>query len=253
MKITVVTVHLNDFSGLSRTLKSLELSGQMNHLEWIVIDGGSQLTDRGLCFKQVKSIADYFISEPDKGIYDAMNKGTSLATGDYVLYLNAGDELHPDFDVEHAKKSAAGILPNMILGRCEVRYQDGSQIKVKTRSPSWAWYCMPAYHPAILFRRDILGDNPYDTTYKLAADYDLVCRLLVNDARVTQLASVISVYHRGGVSDIQGDAAREEENQIRLKYFQIPVFVGNGIKRFKKMNAKQSPFSKLTRLLRRWV
>ena len=146
MKVSVVTIHLNDFAGLNRTFNSLKLSRCFNHLEWIIIDGDSELTDGGLFFEQVKSSADHFLSEPDKGIYDAMNKGTRLASGDYILYLNAGDELHPDFESALLDHLAAGASPDMIWGRCEVHYLDGSKIQVKTRSPSWAWYCMPAFH-----------------------------------------------------------------------------------------------------------
>ena len=112
---------------------------------------------------------------------------------------------------------------------------------------------MPAFHPAILFRREILGDKPYNTSYRLAADYDLICRLLKNNAVVKQLAAPVSIYHRGGISDIEGDLGRAEENEIRLEFYRLPGFVGSGIKQFKAWNAKPSLFSKFIRQLRKRI
>jgi len=254
MKLSIVTIHLNNIEGLKRTLKSLIPIQDVYDVEWIVVDGGSEIpTTSSRVIEQVFSRAAQFISEADEGIYDAMNKGTRLANGEYVLYLNAGDELHPEFDPGRFSDSVSGNSADMLWGRCEVHYQDGTRLKVKPRSPRWAWYCMPAFHPAILFRRDALGDNPYDTAFRLAADYDLVCRLLAGDARVVQNPEFISVYHRGGASDVYGDAARAEESRIRLRYFRVPVFIDNGIKRFKKLNARQTPLSVVVRKLRKWI
>jgi len=237
--LTVITIHLNEFDGLFRTYQSLRPILGTNKVEWIVIDGDSGLPDvDSEVFEQIKSLADHFISEPDNGIYDAMNKGTRLATGDYVLFLNAGDELHPDFTLRQLSYLADATAPAMIWGRCLVHYQDGSIIQIKTCSPSWAWYGMPACHQAIFFRREVLGDNPYDTRYHIGADYNLVCRLVSNEAKVEYLDSLVSIFHRGGLSNVSGDAAFEEENEIRLKYFQVPVIAGSAIKIFRGLNAR---------------
>lgn len=222
--------------------------------EWVVIDGGSEVAkgDEGVN-DQVKLVADQFISEPDEGIYDAMNKGTGLATGDYVLYLNAGDELHSDFDLVELFKLTEKKRPEMIWGRCLVHYQNGSVIQIKTRSTSWAWYGMPACHQAIFFRREVLGDKPYDTYYRIGADYDLVCRLISNKAKIVQLDILVSIYHRGGLSDVSGEAAFEEENEIRLKYFNVPTIAGSVIKKIRGLNTRLARVVWLRRLWRRWI
>jgi len=253
VKLSIITIHLNELAGLERTFNSLAPVAAEQSLEWIVIDGGSKLegADIGV-IDRVKSLADHFASEPDEGIYDAMNKGTRLVVGDYVLYLNAGDELHPEFNLQ-AIEGLTQTAPAMIWGRCQERYENGSLIQVKTRSPSWAWYGMPVSHQAIFFRRDILGDTPYDSSFQIAADYDLVCRLLCSGAEVQQLDSVVSIFHRGGLSHISGDVSREEENQVRLKYFHVPVFAGKAIKNFKGMNARLAKIAWLRRLWRRWI
>ena len=254
MKISIITIHLNDIPGLKNTLVSLRQHLQEKRVEWIFIDGGSELygTDVGVV-EEIRSLADHFISEPDKGIYDAMNKGTRLATGEYVLFLNAGDELHPDFELEKLALLAVETGADMIWGRCQERYQNGSLIQVKTRSPSWAWYGMPVCHQAIYFRREVLGDNPYDTRYRIFADYDLVCRLVSNEVKVVHLDSLVSIFHRGGLSNVSGNAAFEEENEIRLKYFQVPAIAGSAIKKFRGLNARLARIAWLRRLWRRWI
>ncbi len=254
LKLSIITVHLDDFEGLKLTLASIKPVLDRNVLEWIVIDGGSRAGKAETQLAgQVRTLASHFSSEPDEGIYDAMNKGTQLAGGDYVLYLNAGDELYPDLDAKTLLRVFADTSADMLWGHCEVRYQDDVRVPVKARSRRWAWYGMPAFHPAIFFRRAILGARPYNTSFKLAADYELVSRLLVNGATVVQRPELISVYHRGGASDVQGDVARLEESRIRLKYFRIPAFLDSGIRFLKKINARQSLFSRLIRKLRKWL
>ena len=255
MNLSIVTVHLNDFDGLRDTHRSLQRLLSDQQVNWIVIDGESsiQTENQKECMDRVSSIAGYFVSEPDNGIYDAMNKGVRQASGDYVLFLNAGDELHPDLDLNMITSLASKTQAGMIWGRCQERYQNGQLIDIKTRPPSWSWYGMPAYHPAILFKRKLLGNSPYDTNYKIAADYDLVCRLLVEKVQVELVESFISIFHRGGVSDISGQESRNEENKIRLKHFNIYPFAGVAIKYFKKSNAALARNAWLRGLWRKWV
>lgn len=248
----MVTIHLNELAGLFKTLQSLDPVLGNDTVEWIVVDGGSSRQADDV-LAQAQSLADHFISETDGGIYDAMNKGTRTATGDYVLFLNAGDELHPDFKLEALIELAQDSMPEMVWGDCLERYGNGALVRLKTRSPSWAWYCMPVYHPAVFFRRDVLGDHPYDTHYQIAADYELICRLLSQGARAVKLNSPVSIFHRGGLSDVQGKVTRYEENQVRLRYFKVSKFTGNFIQRFKNLNARLARFAWLRGIWRRWI
>lgn len=252
--ISIITVHLDDFEGLGRTCDSLAAMPAELPFEWIVVDGGSDAAkDHKGVLERVQGCARHFVSEADNGIYDAMNKGSRLASGEYVLFLNAGDELHPDFHNAAVVALADKSDPDMIWGRCLVRYQDGMEKLVKTRSARWAWYCMPAFHPAILFRRSRLTDGPYNTRYQYAADYELVCRLLAAGATVAQLAQPVSIYCRGGISDVEGDAARAEENKIRQQYFRMPAVAGVMIMKFKKMISGRSRMARVLRFMRKWV
>jgi putative colanic acid biosynthesis glycosyltransferase len=255
MDLSIVTIHLNDFDGLLRTYHSLQKLLARQQVSWVVIDGDSRVKteDQKKCFDLVRSAAAFFISEPDNGIYDAMNKGTKLATADYVLYLNAGDELHPDFAFENLLQTNEKRPAEMIWGRCLVRYPNDSTIRIKTRSPSWTWYGMPACHSSIFFQREVLGENPYNTHYHIGADYDLVCRLVSNNAQVAQFNSLVSIFYRGGLSDVSGETALVEENEIRLKYFKIPAIAGGAIKQFRGLSSKLAQVSWLRRLWRSWI
>lgn len=254
MRISIITIHLNDFAGLDRTMGSLESFNKEPGTEWIVVDGGSAADQEGTdVLDRVRALADKYVSEVDDGIYDAMNKGTRLATGEYVLYLNAGDELHPAFNILEFAEAARDERVGMIWGRCQERYENGSVVQVKTRSTSWAWYGMPVFHPAIFFRRDVLGHSPYDTDYQVAADYDLVCRLLKGGAIVRKLDSIISIFFRGGLSHQRGDIALREESQIRRQHFATPEYANRVLMAMRRLNAQLAKIAWLRGLWRKWV
>ena len=120
----------------------------------------------------------------------------------------------------------------------------------KTRSPRWAWYCLPVSHQAICFRLGALGESPYSTNFKIQGDYELVSRLLKSGHSVAINDQVLSIFHHGGVSDFQSDLTREEENQVRLKYFDVPKMAGWLIMVFKRFNKKIAKFAWLRRLWR---
>src|SRR5690606_4011480 len=145
-----------------------------------VIDGKSKLTS-ALEISLLNDAANHawaFSSATDFGIYDAMNKGTTLCKGDYVQYLNSGDVLHPAFTLAKLLPDLISASPAMIWGTCHERFPNGQIVPVKNRSPKLAWYGMPVNHQNVMFRRDLLGNTPYDLQYQICADYDLVSRLL---------------------------------------------------------------------------
>jgi putative colanic acid biosynthesis glycosyltransferase len=252
MNLSIITVHLDDFSGLRRTLASLQGHISLADVEWVVVDGGSRPgseTDTGFLAK-VRANASRLVSESDQGIYDAMNKGTRLAQGKYVLFLNAGDELHPDFKFRSWAQFFRKEQADMLWGGCTERYCNGEEINVKTRSPRWTWYGMPAYHPAIFFRRKILGEKPYDTTFRIAADYDLISRLVSSGCVVERVPLKVSVFNRGGLSDTRSDEMRQEENRARLKHFLVPRWVGASIVAFKSVNSRIAKVAWFRRLWR---
>ena len=100
--ISIITVNFNDKIGLERTLESV-FSQNFRNFEYLVIDGGSNDGSKELLEKNSEKI-NYWVSEPDKGIYNAMNKGISFAKGEYLIFLNSGDHLKNENSLEIAQK-----------------------------------------------------------------------------------------------------------------------------------------------------
>lgn len=205
MKVTVITVCFNSASTLGRALTSV-FDQDYKNFECIVIDGGS--SDGTLdILDSFRSSLHCVISEPDKGIYDAMNKGLERATGDIVCFLNADDEyatqdvfsrvvgimskgstdaLIGDVDFFHEKN------PNRIVRR----YRSG---RFKPSRLAWGW--MPA-HPAFFLRREIYQRvGEFDTSYRIAGDFEHIVRVFSESTLHYRYCSKVLVrMQTGGVS-----------------------------------------------------
>jgi glycosyltransferase involved in cell wall biosynthesis len=126
MKISVITVNLNNRFGLEQTIKSV-IAQNLDTLEHIVIDGKS--TDGSLdVLKAYSNVKTFWLSEKDTGIYNAMNKGINIATGDYVLFLNSGDTFSGDTII----KQAITLINNEDLIYGNIIYNDLNKSWVKT-------------------------------------------------------------------------------------------------------------------------
>lgn len=255
MMLSIITVHLDAPECLTRTKDSLAVAAQDEYTEWLVIDGGSGVFKEGAGGhgELIRSLATKFITEPDNGIYDAMNKGTRLARGDYVLYLNAGDELHPDFSRQQIEMELAEQNPGMIWGTCHERFPNGRIVRVKNRSPRLAWYGIPVNHQNVLFRRDLLGKRPYDVDLQYCADYDLIGRLMNQGCTVHRTATPISIFHRGGTSAQNFRQTIREEETLRSRHFGVSPFLSRLVTHLKIVNSKLGQVSFLRRLMRKWV
>ncbi|RLB62984.1 MAG: hypothetical protein DRI90_07840, partial [Deltaproteobacteria bacterium] len=139
--LSVITVHLDDCDGLGRTLDSLTSLLKSNQVQWLVVDGESdaRLESHRAILKSVQDQADVFISEPDGGTYDAMNKGTGEALGEYVLYLNAGDQLHPHFDLPAISAELSEKSPVMLWGSYDESGKPNGAQNIAPRPPAWLW------------------------------------------------------------------------------------------------------------------
>lgn len=170
--LSIVTASYNDCQRLTATVRSLENFYGDSRFEHIVIDGNSKDETR----KYLKDISYHdnfiYLSEPDSGIYDAMNKGVAIANGAYLLFLNCGDQMaaSPDYIETSLRLVAAEDLVDIIC--FDSRVQDKSSSFIL--KPKFAWpYRMPTSHQAMLFARNFLRLHPYDTCYRIAADFNL--------------------------------------------------------------------------------
>ncbi|VDC33963.1 glycosyltransferase family 2 protein [Pseudogemmobacter humi] len=197
MLFSVVTVTFNNLEGLRQTAASLPADCRL--YEWIVIDGASR--DGTAAWLSSQNRQDLlWVSEPDSGIFDAMNKGIMRARGDYVIFMNAGDAFASD-DVLPALAAFLGTArPDLLYGDSIERDMTGGTWLKPARSPAWNRYAMFTHHQAILYRRDRLAAG-YDPAYRFAGDWSLTSRILACPGRqVLHFPGVICHFLRGGVS-----------------------------------------------------
>jgi glycosyltransferase involved in cell wall biosynthesis len=180
MKITVITVCYNSVATIGDALRSVQV--QTHHdIEHIVIDGGSRDGTQEVIYKNSARIAQ-FVSEKDNGIYDAMNKGLSRATGDVICFLNS-DDFYVSSDAlaivahEMADTSIDALFGDVVF----IDPVDPDKIIRRYRSnrfspASIAWGWMPA-HPASFIRRAVFErEGGFKTDYQIAADFEFVAR-----------------------------------------------------------------------------
>lgn len=253
VRLSVVTVHLNDFAGLEMTRHSLRNLLDRPGFEWIVVDGAStpETERQTAALDSALSAATRSVSEPDEGIYDAMNKGTCLARGEYVQFLNAGDELSNRFTAEQFIDMINARDADMFWCECRDMHHPGSPLRIAARSPNWAWYCMPTGHPAIFFRRSAMPDSPYDTRYVISADYELVVRLLRAGATVSIEELEVAKFYPGGVSDLGHRLLLREYAAIRAHHWPLLRPLSPLISLLKTLLKRLGKYPQLRRLWRR--
>lgn len=173
-KISVITVCRNVASQLAETIQAVKSQSYPN-IEYIVIDGAS--TDNTVdVIKQHQSYIDYWISEPDNGIYDAMNKGLHHATGEWVSFINVGDKYADDNVLMDIFGNAQ--IPNkyqLIGGNTNNMMPNGEIVVHHAEQPEVIPYRIPFCHQSCFTRRVLLGSDTsfqFDIQYKLAADYN---------------------------------------------------------------------------------
>lgn len=166
--LSIVTINKDNRVGLQKTINSLQsLVGR--DYQWVCIDSAS--TDGSVeLANQFKTQNDVVISEKDTGIYNAMNKGINLSKGDYVLFLNSGDTLSPQIKSLDFMKVVAGH--DLALFGFEIR-----NTQRKPRSNGWRFWSMPTSHQAIVYSNVLLKQNPFDESYRFAADFEHYLRI----------------------------------------------------------------------------
>lgn len=170
IKISIITVCFNAASSIEETIKSV-INQTYNNIEYIIIDGGSKDGTLDIIDKYSKYVT-HLVSEPDKGIYDAMNKGIELATGRYVNFMNAGDVFSSDSIISKIEfNNAAVIYGNVIKDLQDYRLTiNGKPINtIKQRLP----FC----HQSSFTKTELLKNDKFNLQYKIAADYNFFYRL----------------------------------------------------------------------------
>lgn len=218
MKITIITVCLNSAGTIEKAIRSV-LTQQCQELEYIVIDGGS--TDGTLdIIKKYDSYIDKLVSEPDKGIFDAMNKGIRIATGDVIAFLNSDDWYEKDAlkiveDTFMANECDCVCCDNYVVRKDgDIVYYNGTQEPIENM-----FFRMIYFHSAIFCKRQFFREKDnFDLQYKIAADYDWFLQVIKHGAKVVTVHQPVFTFSYGGISSVNEIDCGQEARQIALQH-----------------------------------
>jgi glycosyltransferase involved in cell wall biosynthesis len=214
--ISIITVVFNGEKFLGQTIESV-LSQTYKNYEYIIIDGGS--TDRSIdIIKKYENNIDYWISEPDKGIYDAMNKGIGLARGEFIAFLNADDYYEPGAVEAVVRKFEADPAAQVLYGNTFF-LNEAFNLRYKSYASLRYWRGMCFSHQAMFVHRDIyrlLGT--YDAGLRIAADYDFVVRAATKGVRFTPVDAFLVNYRDSGLSARNQIASMREGRRVLRRY-----------------------------------
>lgn len=209
--VTVVTVTYNVQDLLEETILSV-LGQTYSRIEYIIIDGGS--TDNTVdIIKKYEEKISYWISEPDEGIYFAMNKAIEKATGEWINFMNAGDNFVDSTTVQKVMESVDEET-ELIYGD---HICDGVIGSVKDRKIT---RLMPCCHQSLFVKTALMKQNPYNTFYQISSDYDFVLKMYQSGKKFQYIEEPISNYLRNGFSD---------QNQIRWYLEVLTLMMNNHI------------------------
>lgn len=220
MRITVITVCLNSAETIEKTVKSVAAQ-ECSELEYIVVDGGS--TDGTLdILKNYKSAIDILVSEPDQGIFDAMNKGIGLSTGDVIAFLNSDDWYEKDAlkIVEESfddNSCDCVCCDNYVVRKGgDTVYYNGTQEPIQN-----VYFRMIYFHSAIFCKRQFFKKKGnFNLKYKIAADYEWFLRTIKQGAKVHTIHKPVFTFSYGGISSVNDIECGKEAREIAL--FHLP-------------------------------
>lgn len=220
---SIITVTYNASRWLERTIVNI-LTQSYPGIEYIVIDGGS--TDGTVdIIKQYASGISYWVSEPDKGLYDAMNKGLAKATGDYVWFINAGDTLYTTDTAQQIIHSLQKKkrLPDVIYGEAMIIDEEGRSLGMRRlKAPkvlTWKSFRMGMLvcHQSFLAKREIAP--LYNTNYRYTADYDWCIQCLKKAKNIHNTYLILSDFLEAGMSTVNRKASLKERYRIMVNYY----------------------------------
>lgn len=214
--ISVITVVYNGEKYLEETIQSV-INQTYDNVEYIIIDGGS--TDGTLeIIKKYEDQLDYWVSEKDSGIYDAMNKGINLASGEWINFMNAGDGFFDEYVIE----SISGhLVADLVYGNHAIYRKNKENFEIIDVEFYNDKRNIPFCHQALFSKAELLKQNPFNLKYTITADYDQYVRLKNAKASSLYIPMTIAFYLDGGLSSISRQKLIREYYEITRNNYPI--------------------------------
>ena len=215
---SIITVSFNEAENIVRTIESV-ISQSYKDYEYIIVDGGSkdgtyEIEEKML--SEINNINAKISSEPDTGIYNAMNKGIYRAEGDWLLFLNAGDSFVNRRVLENIaiKISKAKECSDIYYGEVICKYKNLYKV-IKTSEPSMLKFRMPFCHQCAVIKKELMKKYKYDESYRIAADYNFFLSAYLDNARFESIHNPIAVFSLDGISSRESIESEIEYLSIR--------------------------------------
>lgn len=237
IRLTIITCTYQAASVVERTLNSV-LEQTFRHVEHLIIDGASKDATLQLAetYMEASNKAEnghsvVVVSEPDRGLYDAMNKGIALATGDYLVFLNAGDVFPHSGTLEQIAASAGDgdILPGVLYGHTDIVDENGRFLHHRRLQPpprlTWRSFRqgMLVCHQAFYARTDLAKRTPYNLRYRYSADVDWCIRVMKEAEHehlpLKEVNAVIVNYLDGGLTTAHHRASLKERFMVMREHY----------------------------------
>ncbi len=228
-KVTVITVLYNSKDALQRTINSVRELKYPN-IEYIIVDGYSTDGTREVIESNYLDITRW-ISEKDSGIYDAMNKGIDLATGEYIWFVNAGDIIYDPYILDTILKGSEQYY-DIYYGDTLIASETGEILGLRAKRPprrlTWKSFKrgMTVCHQSLIVRRAIVPK--YNLSYRFSSDVDWVINILKTDVDCCNTKAIISVFEEGGATkQNKCKSLGERWSVMRKHYGFLPTLVSH--------------------------
>lgn len=221
-KFSIITVTYNAESVLEDTIQSV-ISQTYHHVEYIIIDGASKDSTLSI-INRYKDRITKVVSEPDKGLYDAMNKGMKQATGDYLCFLNAGDSFHADDTLQQiAHTITESELPDVLYGETALVNSERHFLRMRRLATpealTWKSFKqgMLVCHQAFFAKTSLA--EPYDLRYRFSADFDWCIRVMKKARTLHNTHLTIIDYLEEGMTTQNRKASLKERFRIMARHY----------------------------------
>ena len=232
MKLSIITVNLNNRDGLQKTIDSV-VSQTFKDFEWIVIDGGSTDGSKELIERYADHFA-YWVSEPDKGIYNAMNKGIRVAKGDYLQFLNSGDWLCDKTVLERCFYHR--LDADIAYGNLYFCYGDREDEYCYPEQLSFRFlYKYSLGHPASFIKRGLIQKTMYDEELSIVSDWKFYLIQALKNKRFEYIDMPIACFNVDGISSANSELLNQE--RMRVICQEVPTLLVQDYKLMDDMDA----------------
>jgi len=221
-KISIITVVYNSEKYIERTILSvINAKKHYKNIEYLIIDGASKDATNKIISKYKNNI-DFLISEPDKGLYDAMNKGLTNSTGEYLWFLNSGDKIFEETTLKQIFESE-NQFQDVYYGETLMVDENEQVIGMRrlTSPEKLTWKSfkkgMRVSHQSIIFKKELV--DFYDLSYRFSADFDWCIKALKKSEKIKNTKLIFTAYLDGGLTKHNIKAGLKERFRIMTKHY----------------------------------